>query len=170
MKPLKNPVNERDHVRGARNPFLTLLEYGDYQCPFCAAAHVKIKVLEREFAQTLRYSFRHFPLIQIHEHAFLGAMTAEAAGEQDRFWEMHDLLFEAQVLLSPTMVIDFARALELDIPRFEHDLRSEKLESKIKQDYMTGVASGVRGTPTLYLDNLRYEGPLEPRTFQRLVA
>lgn len=155
MSRLRVPVADHDHSLGQKNAPITLVEYGDYQCPFCAAAHSRVKRILKAMPGDIRYVFRHFPLTQVHEYAFLGSMAAEAAGTQQRFWDMHDMIFENQELLSPEGVFEFAGRLGLDLERFQSDLENEDLKAKIQSDFMAGVRSGVNGTPTFFLNNER---------------
>ena len=154
------PVSsERDHVLGPETAAVNLVEYGDYECPFCGAAHGVTKQLVQEFGDDLRFVFRHFPLTQIHPHAALAAEAAEAAGAQGGFWRMHDLLFENQDRLSPQDVLVYARMLGLDLDRFMSDLRDHVHAPKVREDFRSGVRSGVNGTPTFFINGERYEGP-----------
>jgi protein-disulfide isomerase len=155
---LKVPVNERDHVRGASNAAVTLVEYGDYQCPFCGAAHGSVKEVQRVIGDDLLFAFRHFPLTQIHPLALPAAEAAEAAGAQEKFWEMHDLLFENQQHLEAPYLLKYATALGLDLERFAADLKSGKFDSKIREDFLSGVRSGVNGTPTFFINGVRHNG------------
>ena len=152
------PVSERDHVRGPATAPLTLLEYGDYECPFCGAAHPIVKEVERLFEGDLRFAYRHFPLSQIHPHAYQAAEAAEAAGAQGRFWEMHDLLFEHQDRLGTPDLITYADALGLDLTRFVHDLETHAHAPRLREDFLSGVRSGVNGTPTLFVNGVRHNG------------
>jgi protein-disulfide isomerase len=153
------PVSrERDHVLGPETAPVTLVEYGDYECPFCGAAHGVTKQVIRNFADDLRFVFRHFPLTQIHPHAALAAEAAEAAGAQGAFWRYHDLLFENQDRLSPQDIVAYARVLDLDLDRFTSDLRDHVHARKVREDFMSGVRSGVNGTPTFYVNGVRHNG------------
>ena len=153
------PVSsERDHTIGPETAPVTLVEYGDYECPFCGAAHGVAKQLVQEFGDDLRFVFRHFPLTQIHPHAALAAEAAEAAGAQGGFWGMHDLLFENQDRLSPQDILVYARMLGLDLDRFMSDLRDHVHAPKVREDFMSGVRSGVNGTPTFFVNGVRHNG------------
>ena len=152
------PVSERDHVRGPATAPLTLLEYGDYECPFCGAAHPIVKEVERLLEGDLRFAYRHFPLSQIHPHAYQAAEAAEAAGAQGRFWEMHDLLFEHQDRLGTPDLITYADALGLDLTRFVHDLETHAHAPRLREDFLSGVRSGVNGTPTFFVNGVRHNG------------
>jgi protein-disulfide isomerase len=152
------PVNERDHAIGPATAPVTLVEYGDYECPFCGAAHREMKEVLRVAGDETLYAFRHFPLSQIHPHAFQAALAAEAAGAQGRFWEMHDLLFANQQRLGMRDLLLYAQVLGLDLERFERDLEQGTYEGRVREDFMSGVRSGVNGTPTFYVNGLRHNG------------
>ncbi len=152
------PVSERDHVRGPSTAPLTMLEYGDYECPYCGAAHPIVKQVERLLEGDLRFAYRHFPLSEIHPHAYQAAEAAEAAGAQGRFWEMHDLLFEHQDRLGTQDLLGYAEALGLDLARFAHDLESHAHTPRLREDFLSGVRSGVNGTPTFFINGVRHNG------------
>lgn len=156
---LAEPVSGRDHVQGLPTAAVTLVEYGDYECPHCGAAHPIVKQLQEAMGEELRYVFRHFPLTQIHPHAQAAAEAAEAAGAQGKFWEMHDLLFEYQDSLEEGNLLRFAAALELDVTRFANDLERGIFEERVREDFMSGVKSGVNGTPTFFINDVRHDGP-----------
>jgi protein-disulfide isomerase len=156
------PLNERDHVKGSPNAAVTLVEYGDYQCPYCGAAHRSLKEVERIVGDDLRFAFRHFPLSQIHPLALPAAEAAEAAGAQGKFWEMHDMLYENQAHLEPPAILRYAGAIGLDLDRFAADLESGKHTTKIREDFMSGVRSGVNGTPTFFVNGVRHNGGYDP--------
>jgi len=149
----------RDHIQGPLAASLTLVEYGDYQCPYCGAAYPEVKKIQKQLGSKLRFVFRNFPLSRIHEHALNAAETAEAANAQGKFWDMHDFLYEHQDTLGdPGVALGFAKKLGLDIQKFQHDLSQHTHQSRIKEDFNGGVRSGVNGTPTFYVNGLRHEG------------
>jgi protein-disulfide isomerase len=152
------PVSERDHVQGSPTATVTLVEYGDYQCPYCGAAHGEVKEVQRVLGDDLLFAFRHFPLTQIHLLALPAAEAAEAAGAQGKFWEMHDLLFENQPHFEPANLLKHAAALGLDLERFAADVESGKYEPRIREDFMSGIRSGVNGTPTFFINGVRHNG------------
>ena len=152
------PVSERDHVLGPATAPVTLVEYGDYECPYCGAAHRSVERVLQVMGNDLRFAFRHFPLSQIHPHAYQAAEAAEAAGAQGRFWEMHDLLFENQDRLGLRDLIGYAGALGLDLERFVTDLRGHANAGRLREDFLSGVRSGVNGTPTFFVNGLRHDG------------
>lgn len=160
------PVNPRDHILGPEKARVTLVEYGDYECPFCGQAHPIVKDILREFGKDVRFVFRHFPLSQVHPHAMLAAQAAEAAGLQRRFWEMHDVLYENQDVLEPQDILVYATRLRLNLDAFESALEDEDIVRKIKSDFRGGVRSGVNGTPSFYINGLKYEGPWDEGSLQ----
>jgi protein-disulfide isomerase len=155
-------VPGRDHIRGTISAPITLLEYGDYECPFCAAAHRIVTTIEAAFGSRLRFVFRHFPLTTVHPHAQLAAEAAEAAGAQNAFWPMHDVLFRNQQDLRPESLTLYARDLvQLDAAAFSKDLIVHAHLPKVRADFTSGVMSGVNGTPTFYINGVRYDGSWE---------
>jgi protein-disulfide isomerase len=155
---LTAPVSERDHVLGPATAPVTLVEYGDYECPFCGAAHPIVKQVRQAMGDDLRFAYRHFPLSQIHPHAYQAAEAAEAAGAQGRFWEMHDLQFANQDRLGVRDLIGYAGALDLDLERFVTDLRGHAYAGRLREDFLSGVRSGVNGTPTFFVNGKRHDG------------
>jgi len=157
---LATPVSDRrDHIRGNPAAAVTLLEYGDFECPHCGAAHPILVDLMDRMGDEIRFVFRHFPMSQIHPHAQLAAEAAEAAGSQGRFWEMHDALFENQPALDPQSLISYALDLELNVPQFELELAEHRHLPRIREDFSSGVRSGVNGTPTFFINGRRHDGP-----------
>jgi len=158
---LTQPVSARDHAEGPADAHLTLVEYGDYQCPYCGAAYPVVKRLQKTLGRKLRFVFRNFPLTQTHPYALIAAETAEAAALQGRFWEMHDLLFEQQALLEPDIIPTWAERLGLDLERLGNDISQGLVEGRIKEDRQSGIRSGVNGTPTFFVNGRRFDGPLD---------
>ena len=158
---LKPPVGERDHVRGNLDAPVTLVEYGDYECPHCGQAHAVVEEVLRRAGDTIRFVFRNFPLTQIHPRAERAAEAAEAAGVQGKFWEMHDLTFENQERLDRSDLVAHAREIGLDEPRFTHDLDTGANAERIREDFMGGVRSGVNGTPTFFVNGVRHDGAVD---------
>jgi protein-disulfide isomerase len=152
------PVGPGDHIQGPETAPITLVEYGDYQCPYCAKAYVIVKLIQTQLGRRLRFVFRNFPLSQVHPQAELAAEAAEAAGAQDKFWKMHDALYENQAVLSPELIGVLAQELKLEMERFEDDLASGRFRERVKRDFMGGVRSGVAGTPTFFINGERYDG------------
>ena len=155
---LTPPVSERDHVAGPDDAPVTLVEYGDYECPYCGMAHPIVKRAQQDLGNRLRFVFRNFPLAESHPHARLAAEAAEAAGAQGKFWEMHDMLFEHQDALEAEDLMRYAKSLGLDVPKFGHDLEAGTYTKRVRDDFRNGVRSGVNGTPTFFVNGNRYEG------------
>jgi protein-disulfide isomerase len=150
---------ERDHIQGPLNASLTLVEYGDYQCPYCGAAYPEVKKVQKELDSELRFVFRNFPLTNVHEFAMTAAETAEAAGAQGRLWPMHDFLYEHQETLGdPNVALGYAKKLGIDTQRFVREIAQHVYQKRIKDDFMGGVRSGVNGTPTFYVNGVRHDG------------
>lgn len=167
MPTLQVPVSADDHIQGNENAPITLVEYGDFECPYCGMVHPIIKDLQKHFGNQLRFVFRNFPLSEIHPHAEMAAEAAEYAGSQGRFWEMHDLLYENQDRLGMPLFLELADALNLPADDLENAIMNKSFESKIRKDFLGGVHSGVNGTPTFYIDGQRYDGPFE---FEKLAS
>ncbi|HEX5969542.1 MAG TPA: Na+/H+ antiporter NhaA [Intrasporangium sp.] len=162
---LDRPVDPaRDHIRGSATAPLTLLEYSDFECPFCGRATGVVAEVRAHFGDELRYVMRHLPLPDVHPHAELAAAAAEAAGEQGRFWSMHDLLFEHQEELETEDLAGYAGALGLDVERFLRDLDEEVHAERIREDVMSAECSGARGTPTFFVGERRHIGPYDAQT------
>jgi protein-disulfide isomerase len=155
---LTSPVSAHDHAQGPADAPLTLVEYGDYQCPYCGAAYPVVKRLQKTLGKRLRFVFRNFPLTQAHSHALIAAEAAEAAALQGKFWEMHDLLFEQQTLLRPEIIAVWAKMIGLNLEQFGNDIRAGIVEKRIKEDRQSGIRSGVNGTPTFFINGNRYDG------------
>jgi protein-disulfide isomerase len=149
---------ERDHIDGPLDAPITLLEYGDYECPYCAAARPTVKQVHATLGDTMRFVFRNFPLTTVHPHAQIAAEAAEAAGAQGAFWEMHDMLFAHQDRLSGRDLIAYAAALDLDAGRFATDVDRHKFTPRVREDFMSGVRSGVNGTPSFFINGIRHDG------------
>jgi Na+/H+ antiporter NhaA len=160
---------ERDHVRGADDAPVTLVEYGDYECPYCGRAELVIRELLDSFGDDLRYVWRHLPLNDVHPHAQTAAEAAEAAGGQGRFWEMHDCLLEHQEDLSPDGLARHAAAIGLDVERFNEDLRRRVYAERVADDVRSADASGVAGTPSFFVNGRRYQGAYDVQTLTGVV-
>jgi protein-disulfide isomerase len=152
------PVGPRDHAQGPTSATLTLVEYGDYECPYCGRAYPIVKAVQKRLGAKLRFVFRNFPLAEIHPHAENAALAAEAAGELGKFWEMHDALFENQRSLGQSQLASYAEALGLDAGAFSKQLHSQPLIERVREDFMSGVRSGVNGTPTFFINGHRFDG------------
>ncbi len=152
-------TTERDHIEGQPNAPLTLVEYGDYQCPYCGAAYPEVKKVQKELGSKLRFVFRNFPITSSHEFAEHAAEIAEAAGAQGKFWEMHDFLYEHQDLLGDdNSIFVYAEELGLDVQRLAEEVMNSTYLNRIKEDFNGGIRSGVNGTPTFYINGTRYNG------------
>jgi formate-nitrite transporter family protein len=158
MAKLTLPVGDRDHAQGSDEAPITLLEYGDYQCPYCGAAHPVVKRLQHNLGPRLRFVFRNFPLTSVHRHAYRAAQAAEAAARQGKFWEMHDWIFEHQDSLERDDLLDAARDLHLDVAIFKAHLPLPEISARINEDFHSGMRSGVNGTPTFFVNGARYNG------------
>ena len=158
---------ERDHIRGRPDAPLTLVEYGDFECPFCSRATGTVHELEDRFGDELRYVFRHLPLADVHPHSELAGQAAEAAGAQGRFWDMHDLLFAHQDDLELDDLIGYAGQLGLDVDRFADDLLRGAHAGHVREDVRSADASGARGTPTFFVGGRRHVGPYDAETLAR---
>jgi formate-nitrite transporter family protein len=161
MSTLSPPVSERDHVVGPADARVTLVEYGDFECPYCGALHPLVQAARKSFGGNLRFAFRHFPLRSSHPHALAAAKAAEAAAEQGKFWEMYDRLYRRQTELTDTDLERHARELGLDVDRFRGSLGDRAHEIRIREDLASASKSGAKGTPSLFINGEFYEGPLE---------
>jgi protein-disulfide isomerase len=162
---LQPPVGPHDHAQGTEHARVTLVEYGDYQCPYCGMAYPIVKALQEQFGTELRFVFRNFPLSELHPHALHAALAAEsvAATEGDAaFWALHDAIFEHQqdseTALDDRSLASYASDVGADAARVARDLASAALEQRIRSDFLSGVRSGVNGTPTFFIDGERYDG------------
>jgi protein-disulfide isomerase len=161
MSTLKLPVSAEDHVQGAPNAAVTLVEYGDYECPHCAAACVIVKRIQKRFGDRLRFVFRNFPLGESHPHAQAAAETAEFAAAYGKFWEMHDLLFENQARLGGALFRELARQLGLSTAALSQALEEGLFSAHVRADFSGGVRSGVNRTPTFFINGERHDGSFE---------
>ena len=159
------PVTEgRDHIQGPADAPLTLVEYGDYECPYCGAAYPIIKDIQARMGEQLRFVFRNFPISTSHPHAEHAAEAAEAAAAQSRFWPMHDLLYENQQRLCDQDLRTYADRLGLDLERFDHELAEHIHAPRVHDDFLSGVRSGVNGTPTFYINGARHDDSFDTET------
>jgi protein-disulfide isomerase len=158
MAKLTPPVNDKDHVSGPQNALVELVEYGDYQCPHCGAAHPVVKAIMKAYGKDLKFVFRNFPLSEAHPYAEAAALAAEAAGKQKKFWEMHDMIYEHQNILDGRALLEFASALGLDMKKFEKDITDSRIAEKVSSDFESGMRSGVNGTPSFFINGLKYNG------------
>lgn len=160
---LSRPINENDHIQGADTAPVTLLMYGAYECPHCVEGNNIVKQIQREFGENLRFVFRHFPRINVHPHAEAAAEVAEAAGEQGKFWAMHDKLFENYNRLDGDHLIGYAEELGLDIEQFDRAITGRVYFRKVREDLISGTESGVNRTPTYFINGVKHNesGELE---------
>lgn len=158
------PVATRDHVVGPDDAPLTLVEYGDFQCPYCRQAYPIVKQVQEQLGAQLRFVFRNFPLTRIHSHAEHAAEAAEAAAAQGAFWQMHDRLFERQFALADENLVEYARELGLNADRVAGELAAGTFRGRVRDDFMSGVKSGVNGTPTFFINGTRHNGSYDLET------
>jgi protein-disulfide isomerase len=158
MKQLTISVNSNDHLFGNSNATLELVEYGDYECPYCGRAYPIVKDIKKKLDGDIKFVFRNFPLSKIHPHAFMAAVATEAANLQGKFWEMHDMVFENQKSLNEGNIIHFASLLGLDADRFKEDIQNKLLFEKVEKDFESGLRSGVNRTPTFFINGEKFEG------------
>ena len=158
---LTPPVNSRDHSRGPEDAPVALVEYGDFECPACGRAYPIVKALCEQMGDRLRLVFREFPLRQAHPHAEAAAEAAEGAGVRRAFWPMHDLLFTHQDALTPRDLAGYAAQLGLDARQFAAEMQAHRFAPAVEEDLQSGMASGVQGTPTFYINGVPYQGPVD---------
>jgi protein-disulfide isomerase len=155
------PVTRRDHHNGPIRAAAHLLEYGDFECPACGVAHQVVKAVRETMGRKLCFTFRNFPLANIHPHSESAAEAAEAAAAQSRYWEMHDLLFEHQSALDGAAIAEYAAALGLDRQRLVREVAGHIYEPRVQEDFVSGIRNGVHETPVFFINGRRYDGPLE---------
>ena len=158
---LKPAVSNQDHIQGAEEATIEIVEYGDYQCPHCGAAYPVIQKIQKKFLSQIKFVFRNFPLAEFHRFALPAAVAAEAAGLQGKYWEMHDLIFENQKSLSHEGLFAMAKSAGLNIEQFKNDIQRQDLEEKVNVDFESGIRSGVNGTPTFFVNGTRFDGGAE---------
>lgn len=161
MSKLIIPVSAEDHIQGDEKAAITLVEYGDYECPYCGDAYSIVKRIQKHFGSRLRLVFRNFPLVESHPHAGIAAITAEFAATQNKFWEMHDILYENQENLDIPDLLGYAKKLSLSATDLQVAIEQETFNEKIKKDFMGGVRSGVNGTPTFFINGIRFNNSFE---------
>jgi protein-disulfide isomerase len=163
------PVDDaRDHVRGPEKAPVTVVEYGDFECPYCGQAEPAVRELLRDHGD-VRYVWRHLPLTDVHPHAQLAAEAAEAAASQGAFWEMHDLLFDHQDALTTRDLLGYAGSLGLDTQRFFSDLSAHAGAERVRQDTDSADLSGVSGTPTFFVNGQRHYGAYDIESLTKAV-
>jgi protein-disulfide isomerase len=155
---LKLPVGERDHSQGPLDALVTLVEYGDFECSLCGRAYPVLKELLNKYEDKIRFIFRNFPMKTIHPNAYDAALAAEAAGLQGKFWEIHNAFFKNQDNLEKPQLLKYAGSAGADAGKMRADMESEAVRAKVKEDFRSGVISGVNGTPTFFINGIRYDG------------
>jgi protein-disulfide isomerase len=154
------PVGDDDHIRGPASAPVTLVEYGDFECPYCAAAHPVVGEVLRQRPDSVRFVYRHFPVTNVHPHAEPAAEAAEVAGAYDRFWPMHDWLFTHHDLVVAGQIEDGVQAVGLPVAAVARDLQTHRFLDRISHDFVSGIRSGVNGTPTFFVNGVRHDGGL----------
>jgi protein-disulfide isomerase len=167
---LATPISEEDHTQGPADAPITLVQYGDYECPYTRLSRHSVHELQREFSDRLRFVFRHFPLAEIHPHARAASTAAEAAAQQTDFWTMHEYLFEHQKALEDADLKRYALELGLDSDRFARDRTSPEVQSRIERDLTSGERSGVPGTPTFFVNGIRHDGGYDLESLRSAIA
>jgi len=163
-----------DQTKGNSESKVLLVEYGDFQCSACGRYHPLLKQLNQEFGDRIQFVYRHFPLKQTHRNAEPAAFAAEAAGKQGKFWEMHDLIFEGQENWSEKRnakdtFVEYAKSLDLDMEKFQTDVKSKEIKNKVRNDYSSGIKAGVNSTPTLFLNGKKLRNPRDYEELKKLV-
>lgn len=169
MSQLKPPVGPDDHSQGPADAPVVLVEYGDYECPYCGEAYPELKAVQKALGDSLCFVFRNFPLSNAHPHAERAAEFAEAAATIGRFWDMHDMLYENQEALDDRSLVGYASELGLGKPLIESALRGD-FAARVHRDFTSGVRSGVNGTPSLFIDMRRYDGARDRDTLIALIT
>jgi protein-disulfide isomerase len=167
---LATAISKEDHAQGPADAAVTLVQYGDYECPYTRRSRLSVHELQREFPDSLRFVFRHFPLDAIHPHAHAASAAAEAAARQNDFWVMHDYLFEHQQALEDADLTRYAVELGLDSERFARDRTSPEVANRIDRDLARGERSGVLGTPTFYVNGIRHDGGYDLESLRSAVT
>jgi len=169
MTQLKPRLSEKDHIQGNFNAAIELVEYGDYQCPYCGQAYPIVRKIQEDFGNDLKFSFRNFPLSKIHPQAKMAAVATEAAALQGKFWEMHHIVFENQRRIHETALMEYAQRIGLNISQFEKDLQNYSLVEKVENDFESGLRSGVNATPTFFIDGKKYNGNWEVNNLESFI-
>ena len=164
------PVSERDHISGPASAPVTMVEYGDYQCPYCGQANPIVDEIQRELGDDLRFVFRNFPLTEVHPHAEHAAEIAEAAGAHHKFWEMHDMLYAHQQALDDQHLAEYLSVIGVPTSEVKRALAQHAYQERVREDFMSGVRSGVNGTPTFFINGLRHDGSYERHELLAAIA
>jgi len=154
---LTQDVTDDDHVQGSDSADVTVVEYGDYECSYCGEAYPIVREVQQRIGERMRFVFRNFPITTTHPHAQKAAEAAEAAAAQDRFWAMHDRLYEHQRQLDDKHLVKHAQKLGLDADRFAKDLATDAYKERVQGDFSSGIRSGVNGTPAFYINGIRHD-------------
>lgn len=159
------PISQRDHTQGSTNASIVLVEYGNYQCPHSGEAHRIIQQIQQRLNHQIYFAFRHFPQPQIYPQSQKAAEAAEVAAAQGKFWQMHDALFKYQTTLDNGYLVEYAHQLGLNVPQFLRDMTNHIYACRVAEDLESGICSGVNSTPTFFINNYRYEHPLDVDSF-----
>lgn len=162
-------VTAQDHVRGPADAPVTVVEYGDYECPYCRGAFRDVEEMLAEYRGKIRFVFRNFPIPQLHPHAAEAAEAAEAAGAQGKFWPMYELLLQPQAHLDTDSLMTYAQVIGLDVPRFADDIAEQRHAAKIEDDVQEGLRNGVNATPKFYVNGQRVDGKVPLEHLEELV-
>lgn len=163
------PVGASDHVQGDPGAPITLLEYGDYECPYCGAAYPILKKLQAHYGDKLRFVFRNFPLSDVHPHAMMAAYTAEGSALQGKFWEVHDLIYEHQKSLSEQVLLNLAKSAGVNVFQLQEDLGKESISKRVEDDFEGGINAGVNGTPGFFVNGKKYDGDYRYEPFKEFL-
>jgi protein-disulfide isomerase len=158
---LKPAVSKTDHIQGKKDADIVIVEYGDYQCPYCGAAYPVLKEMMKKYGKQIKFVFRNFPLSEMHQYARPAAIVAEAAALQGKFWEMHDAIYENQRILSEPFLLELVEKLELDPHQFNVDIKKPELAAKVDSDFESGILSGVNGTPSFFVNGRKFNAGAE---------
>lgn len=158
---LKPAVSKTDHIQGKKDADIVIVEYGDYQCPYCGAAYPVLKEMMTKYGKQIKFVFRNFPLSEMHQYARPAAIVAEAAALQGKFWEMHDAIYENQRILSEPFLLQLVEKLELDPHQFNVDIKKSELAAKVDSDFESGILSGVNGTPSFFVNGRKFNAGAE---------
>jgi protein-disulfide isomerase len=164
------PVSARDHIRGSAHAPITLVEYADYECPYCGMANPIVDQIREELGDKLRFVFRNFPLTEVHPHAEHAAEIAEAAGAHGKYWEMHDLLYQNQQALDDKDLAKYAHLVGLPATEVKRALEQQGYMEHLREDFLSGVRSGVNGTPTFFINGIRHDGSYDFETLMGAIA
>lgn len=158
---LKPAVSKTDHIQGKKDADIVIVEYGDYQCPYCGAAYPVLKEIMKKYGKQIKFVFRNFPLSEMHQYARPAAIVAEAAALQGKFWEMHDAIYENQRTLSEPFLLELVEKLDLDPHQFNTDIKKSELAAKVDSDFESGILSGVNGTPSFFVNGRKFNAGAE---------